>query len=403
MTDPRAQLDDYRWLVSAEAEPWLTQFATCVQPSVAQVRELRKAVLPNRAHLVLEQVALRHRAALKFELPGKLFFTRVGLEQATDQWIAQYKASRFGAGRSVADICCGIGGDLLALAQRGPAVGVDKQPLPAFLAETNARVMGHTECTVAVADADTWEIRRDQAWHMDPDRRPAGTRTSQVEFSHPPQEVIERLLASRGDAALKLAPAAELPADWNARSERQWLGSGRECRQQVAWFGALAQFPSRRTAVVVDRYGGVSPLVVDDLQGSAPIAGKLRRFLYEPHATLIAAHLVPTLARQLSLEALEASSVYLTGDAPLDDLRIQSFQILETLPFDLRRLRGVLRERRIGRLEVKKRGVDIDPRKVQQTLEGEGDEQAVLLVTRLAGTARAILARRPSLGSREGH
>ena len=87
----------------------------------------------------------------------------------------------------------------------------------------------------------------------------------------------------------------------------------------------------------------------------------------------------------------------------MDDLRIQSFEILETLPFDLRRLRGVLRDRRIGRLEVKKRGVDIDPRKVQQTLEGEGDEQAVLLVTRLAGTARAILARRPSLGSREGH
>ena len=100
---------------------------------------------------------------------------------------------------------------------------------------------------------------------------------------------------------------------------------------------------------------------------------------------------------------MEASSVYLTGDLPLDDLRLQSFEILETLPFDLRRLRAVLRERRIGRLEVKKRGVDIDPRKVQQTLEGPGDEHAVLLVTRMAGTARAILARRPSLGSSEEH
>ena len=395
-------LEDYRWLVCGEAEPWLAQLASYVQPTVAQVRELRRVLSPSRAHLLLEQVSLRHRAALKFEWAGKMFFTRTGLEQATDQWIAQYKASRIEPDRRVVDICCGIGGDLLAFATRGPSVGVDIEPVQTLLAGANAQVLGRERCTVVTTDAATMTFAADDVWHMDPDRRPAGTRTSQLVLSQPPQEVIERLLDVRGDAALKLAPAAELPVDWQEQAERQWIGSGRECRQQVAWFGTLARFPGRRTAVVVDRYGGVSPLAVEDASGGTAVACELRRFLYEPHATLIAAHLVPTLARQLSLEALEAGSVYLTGDLPLDDLRLQSFEILETLPFDLRRLRAVLRERRIGRLEVKKRGVDIDPRKVQRTLEGPGDEHAVLLVTRMAGTARAILARRPSLGRHEG-
>ena len=45
------------------------------------------------------------------------FFTPVGWEQATDELIAAYKASRFPADGPVADLCCGIGGDLLVLAR----------------------------------------------------------------------------------------------------------------------------------------------------------------------------------------------------------------------------------------------------------------------------------------------
>ena len=225
-------LEDYRWLVCGEAEPWLAQLASCVQPTVAQVRELRRVLSPSRAHLLLEQVSLRHRAALKFEWAGKMFFTRTGLEQATDQWIAQYKASRIEPDRRVVDICCGIGGDLLAFATRGPSVGVDIEPVQTLLAGANAQVLGRERCTVVTTDAATMTFAADDVWHMDPDRRPAGTRTSQLVLSQPPQEVIERLLDVRGDAALKLAPAAELPADWQVQAERQWIGSGRECRQQ---------------------------------------------------------------------------------------------------------------------------------------------------------------------------
>ena len=37
------------------------------------------------------------------------------------------------------DLCCGIGGDLLALAEHGETIGVERDPVTAYLAEANGR------------------------------------------------------------------------------------------------------------------------------------------------------------------------------------------------------------------------------------------------------------------------
>ena len=66
-----------------------------------------------------------------------MFFTDRALQQATDELLADYKARRFPAQRAVIDLGCGIGGDLLAIAQRGPTLGVDNDPILALLAAAN--------------------------------------------------------------------------------------------------------------------------------------------------------------------------------------------------------------------------------------------------------------------------
>jgi SAM-dependent methyltransferase len=393
------QLDDYRWLISEDAAPWLTRLAACHDPAVAQVRQLRQALTPERTHLVLEQCELRRRAAGKFESSGRMFFTRSGLEQATDQWIARQKAQRFPAGQHVADLCCGLGGDLFGLATRGNATGIDLNPLHTLLAEANARVLGLNACRFETADAAHWPLDRCQAWHIDPDRRPHGRRTAQPAVSEPSLETIRRMLQVHPQAALKLPPAADWPADWQAAAERQWIGSGRECRQQIAWFGMLTQQPGSRSAIVVDRHGRVSPLLVGREAASCQVAATVARFVYEPHACVVAAQLTGTLAGQFGLHAIDPQVAYLTGDQPLDDLRLSTFEVQDVLPFDMRRLRKIVRERRVGQVEVKKRGVAVDPVSVQHQLGRHGDEEAVLILSPQSGSVRAILARR--VGGRE--
>ena len=130
---------DYRWLTTEAAAKWLDLAAVADEPTLKLAARLRKDLTAEQVHLVLEQVGLRRRAAEKFSLAGQMFFTAKGLEQATDEWLAAYKAKKFadGDGGVLADLCCGIGGDLVALAGRGPVVGVDRDPVAALFAEAN--------------------------------------------------------------------------------------------------------------------------------------------------------------------------------------------------------------------------------------------------------------------------
>lgn len=399
-------LADYRWLLGEEGRRWIAQLAGNCQPSVAETERMRKQLSARQTHLVLEQVELRRRGREKFVDAERMFFTRVGLEQATDQFVARYKASRFPADQPVADLCCGIGGDLLAMASRGPAVGVDLDPIVASLAEANlavasdARAYAKDSC-VRVGDVANLAIEEFAAWHMDPDRRPQGHRTTHVEYYEPPLAVIERMLASSGNAALKLAPAAEVPRSWETQGELEWISRDRQCRQLVAWFGRLATASgSRRVTIVSSQPEG--PAVLRTLSGRpdarTPVAPQIGRYVFDPDAAVLAAKLVGTLAAEHALAAIDESVAYLTGDWPIHDPALACFEVTDVLPFDLKRLKQLVRSRGIGQLEIKKRGVRQEPEQIRRQLRLSGDHAAVLLVAPVERRVTAILAKRVLVG-----
>ena len=89
---------------------------------LALVSHFRKRHNAERTRLLCELLELRNRATVKFALASKMFFTRRGYEQASSEIVAHHKAKRFPKG-AVADLCCGIGGDAIALAQHGMRFG----------------------------------------------------------------------------------------------------------------------------------------------------------------------------------------------------------------------------------------------------------------------------------------
>ena len=102
----------------------------------------------------------------------QMLFTRAGYEQSSSEPIARYRAARFGGARRVADLCCGIGGDLLALASGREVLAVDRDEVHARLALHNAGVYGQAGNVRAVV-ADVRDIRLDglDAVFIDPARR----------------------------------------------------------------------------------------------------------------------------------------------------------------------------------------------------------------------------------------
>ena len=77
---------------------------------------------PALVAAALTQARLRVRARAKFGADAdRMYLTAAGLEQATRAVVAEHRAARFAAAGAagVADLCCGIGGDLIALARAG--------------------------------------------------------------------------------------------------------------------------------------------------------------------------------------------------------------------------------------------------------------------------------------------
>src|SRR6516225_9221446 len=119
------ELDAFRLLMTAEGQSALTR-AAALGPTEATFLTcfdaVRKHHPPTLAKAALETALLRSRARDKFTDADRMYFTREALEQATGEAVARHRANRFARFGSVADLCCGIGGDALALAAAGTTV-----------------------------------------------------------------------------------------------------------------------------------------------------------------------------------------------------------------------------------------------------------------------------------------
>ncbi len=432
---PVTELSDYAWLVEDEAAAkYLAQIADDTRPALQRLDGLRRELSAERARLIVEQTQLRRRAMAKFgDAASQMFFTPLLLEQATDRWIGRYKAARLHAaarGAVVHDYCCGLGGDLLALASAGPAAGWDVSPLACLFAKTNLSAThnnpAHQQATVHQANVEQQTPPSTEPWHVDPDRRAAGKRSTTIDEHAPGPELIDRWLRTSPNGAVKLAPATEPPAAWENTCELEWITSRRECRQLVAWFGQLAHTPGQRRATIVstdddrpakgvgsllrlatphqsqtpqskktpDPFYSVTATFTGEPDVPFAIAHEPLGYLYDPDPSILAAGLLGALADHHQLKSLGPGGAYLTGDAKMADLLLARFAIEACLPLRAPAVAQHLAARGVGRVEVKKRGVAVDPEKFRRELKLRGDCEATVILTRIDKRQVAIVAHR---------
>jgi len=396
-----AEIDDYTWLTGPEAEAWLTELAESDQSALRILGRLRKVLSADRSRLIVDQIALRRRAAVKFgELAKRMFFTDLGLQQSTDLWIARYKASRIKPKVHAIDYCCGIGGDLLALAEQTSVVGWDRSPKILCLAQSNLSAVNCVgSVDVQVGNVENQAPQANEVWHLDPDRRVDGRRSTQVQWHSPSPEVVDRWLKKSPQGILKLAPAASVPERWKREAELQWITRDRECRQLIVWFGELATTAGlHRATVLKGSTDSATPMVPQSFQGdpsvAAPFAPDLQQYVYEADPAVRAAGLVGSLAVECECTSLASGSAYLTSERPVDHPQLACFEVIDSLPLRIGPLKKHLRSLGIGRLEIKKRGVKIDPEQLRKQLKLRGSGSATLLLGRLGLREIAILAKR---------
>ncbi|NEN04441.1 SAM-dependent methyltransferase [Diaminobutyricibacter tongyongensis] len=364
---------------------------------VRMVSDLRKAGHPpTLVAAVLTQARLRSKAAAKFgRFADRMLFTEAGLEQATRLSVAALHAGRFAAAglSRVVDLGCGIGGDAMAMAAIDLQVtAVDADEITAAIASYN--LAPFSNASVLNQDAEKTDLRGADGIYLDPARRTAGhgqtTRFTDPDDYSPSLNFAFELATGRS-VGVKLGPGFDrdlIPST----AEAQWISVDGHLVEMGLWFGALARPHIRRSALVIDAGGSYELTAAEDSEDVE--AGELGDFIYEPDGAVIRARLIGDLARSLGARMLSDGIAYLTSSTLVATPFASAFRVLETLPFAERDLRRALREREIGTLEIKKRGVDVDPAALRKRLSLSGRESATLVLTRIAGRHAALLVDR---------
>lgn len=348
---------------------------------------------------LLGQLDLRRKARVKFgDAANGMLFTQAGLEQASRAAVARLHAERFArAGcNTVADLGCGIGSEALALMAAGVSVlAVEIDPFTARIAAHNlANAAGDAAARVMNADATTVPLDGLDGVFLDPARRTAGHRdTSRLsnpdDYSPSLQFAFD--LAGQLPAGVKLGPGFDrdlIPDD----AEAQWVSVDGQAVEMGLWFGRVRRNGVSRAALVI-RAGSSHELTA---AADAPDAATrtLGTYLYEPDSAVIRARLIGQLADRIGAGMVSEGIAYLTSDHLAQSPFARAFRITDQLPVSEKHLKRALAERGIGRLEIKKRGVDVDPAALRTRLSLKGQNAATLILTRAGGRHVALLAER---------
>jgi SAM-dependent methyltransferase len=396
--------------------------------SLALGERLRKQYPADLVALAMAQQELRLAAAAKFSRADQMLFTRAGYEQSSSEAIARHRAARLagalarGAAR-VADLCCGIGGDLVGLAAVAQVLAVDRDETHLRLARHNAGVYDEAErVTVVLADVRDIPLAGLAAVFVDPARRsgpgPASAgrasagpalndtgRRFRAGLSEPPLDWCAALAGQVPAVCVKAAPglpAGLVPPGWEA----EFIAEGRDLKEAVLWSPALATAPvatppgaapgPRRATVIAPAPSGQAPSGQATLVAVPGDQVPLRapgEYLLDPNPAVTRAGLVEDLARTLGGDAAKIDPLiaFLTLDRPVATPFARTLRVLESAPWNEKQFARRLRDLGIGAVDIRRRGLAGDVDQIRRRLKLAGQDRATLVITRVGDKPWGII------------
>jgi hypothetical protein len=380
--------EEWELMHELRAAPRLTNLvAQAAGNELALQTQLRRDYPDRLVRGAFALCEFRRKAAGKFSRAAAMWFDRQGLEQATSEPVARHKAKRFSG--AVFDLCCGVGGDSLALADSCTVTAVDINPINCLRTEWNAEVYGVSpRMTLACQDASRVDPG-DALVHIDPDRRAQATsRAVRIEDYLPGLDALQHVARTYRGGAIKLSPATNFGGKFSD-VEIELVSLSGECKEATIWFGELRGDQSWRATVLPS---GES-LAGEPLEEAADIHPPLG-YVYDPDPAVVRAGLVDAAAVRLGLHRLDAAEEYLTGSELVSSAFVTAFELLAELPNNVPEIRAWFRPGGFGQVEIKCRHIPIDATSIRRRLPLEGDQPAVLIFARVGGKSRALVCRR---------
>ncbi len=385
-------LADFHRLLTPVGQRALTA-ATALDPTdatlLASHQTLRKQFPEDLARSAIETVRLRQKAVSKFTRAATMYFTRAGLEQSSGETIAAYRAERFAGFDRVGDLCCGIGGDAIGLANSNRVLAVDIEPLRLAMAAENVRAYGQSD-RVEFLEGDVLRapIAHLDGAFFDPDRRADGKRHIRVREYVPALGDVAARFSVGFPLAVKAAPGAPWDELRTFDAEAEFISVAGELKECVLWFGPPKSVGRRATVLPARATIAVDQPAQPDEPGP-PLA-----YLYDPDPAVVRSGLVSDLGRLLDARPIDPDIAYLTGEVRHETPFATTYQVDEVLPFHARRIGERLKAMNVGHVTLTKRGSAVDVDSLRRSWKLTGTEARTVILTRVLGRPTAIIARR---------
>lgn len=377
-------MDELDALLGPSGQAVLARIAAAADEPALRLGTSLRADFPSQlVAAAMQQHELRLAGASKFSRADRMLFTRAGLEQASGEPVARHRAARFAGFSRVGDLCCGIGGDLVALGASSSVVGVDRDPVHLRLAAANAAVYG-VEASFVQDDVRNIELAGMAAVFVDPARRTTSRRMAPGD-SEPPLAWCLDLVERTGAVAIKATPALDhglVPPGW----ELELVALGRELKEAVLWSPALASALVRATVITPEE-----TFILTD-RGAGPADVRVPgAYLLDPNPAVTRAGLVAELAAELDAWQIDPRIAFLSCDAPLVTPFGRSLRVLDSAPWQHKRLAARLRELDIGSLDIRRRGLAGDVEQIRRRFKLSGSKRASVLMTRVDDEPWALI------------
>lgn len=345
---------------------------------------------------VVTLIGLRKKAADKFSKSWEMFFTSLGLEQSTGENIARYIASRFKPEWRVADLTCGLGGNLIFLAEQCREVlALDKDELNLNCAKLNAELYGvKNKINFILGEVreklEAGQIKAD-AFFLDPARdREGKSKTRSILNSQPPLlEILAPIFLVTRNVGIKISPAfdyqeLELLPD---KPEVEIISEDNTNKVAMLWFGKLKTAARRATILSGDSLYSYT----NQDQKNPDFSTDLLAYLYEPNKAIVKAHLIDELAVEYGLAKINPYLSFLTGNQLVGSDRPGLWRIFKVLacdPFSWAKLQNFLRDHQIERINILTKRFPLKPEELYKKLKIKEGGDLFLILTVLSDEKR---------------
>ena len=324
---------------------------------------------------MLSQIQLQRKNLKKIPISNKLLFTEQGAQQASSFKLAKYHGEKFSGYNIVADLCCGIGVDLINIAKNKEQVfAVDLDADTIKLAEYNCKSNNLNNINYKLVKAEEFDEQVD-AIFIDPDRRPGTSRKIAPEDYSPKFSQILKLRDICPNIAVKLSPAIDYKRlNIPSNSTLEFVSENGTLKEILLCMGTLSPENCERKAVLLP-----SELILKNSNVKIEIV-EIQKYLFEPDPAIIRAGLVQELGSKIDYKLIDTKLALLTGSQISNNDFGKIYEVKQIIKYDIKQVRKYIRENDIGELIIKTRGFPESVEQFRKKIKLKGRNTVIMFI-----------------------